>query len=117
MNSDCLYLTLINILHRSRGLKVDETKRSPSTKMFPPTSRSSSSANLANLREKLHSVKNGSSSSSTSYLPSPVTPRRRFLLNGSEHDKLKTGSSLGSSNYTSSTNSTSYLLSPRPVRF
>merc|ERR1719282_1724455 len=109
-------LNNINNNLRSRSLKVDETKRSPSMKMLPPTSRSTSSANLANLREKLHSVKNGSSSSSTSYLPSPVTPRRRFLLNGSDQDKLKTSNSLGSSNYTSSTNSTSYLLSPRPVR-
>merc|ERR1711963_902462 len=103
----------INNNMRSRSLKVDETKRSPSMKMLPPTSRSTSSANLANLREKLHQVKSGSSSSSTSYLPSPVTPRRRFMLNGAE---AKTGASLGSSNHTSSSSSTSYLMSPRPVR-
>jgi len=105
--------TINNLNARCRSLKSDEIlKKSPSLKILPP-SRSSSSANLSNLREKLHQVKSGSSSSSTSYLPSPVTPRRRFMLNGAE---AKTGASLGSSNHTSSSSSTSYLMSPRPVR-
>ena len=84
-------------------LKFDY-KESPSLKILPPLTplRSTSSANI--------------SSKSFNYLTSPVTPRRRFMLQRSQdtslQDKDQDRLALGSS----SSSSTSYLMSPRPLR-
>ena len=119
-------------LSRSRSIRELEECRKPPTsstsaysqKMLPPARASASSAtNISSLREKLAAVKTVSSSSS--HLASPVTPRRRFLMQTGEqrtHESAVLGpsaiqrTSLSSSPYTSSSSSTSYLLSPRPVR-
>ena len=119
---------------RGKGLRLEEPRKppiqsSPSMKI-PVGSRSSSSANLASLKEKLQLARSEpgrrlqtdnsripsspSSSSSSSYLPSPLTPRRKFILGSVEQERTKSAQSLSSSNYNSS--SSSYLLSPRPVR-
>ena len=79
-------------------------KESPSLKILPPLTplRSTSSANI--------------SSKSFNYLTSPVTPRRRFMLQRGQdtslQDKDQDRLALGSS----SSSSTSYLMSPRPLR-
>ena len=126
---------------RAKGLRIEEPRKPPiqSTPSIKTAAgiRTSSSANLASLKEKLQlarseagkrypadssripsspSSASSSSSSSTSYLASPLTPRRKFLLASSEQERTKSVSSLCSSNYNSSSGSSSYLLSPRPVR-
>ena len=119
------------ICRASKGSRLEEPRKpplqsSPSLKISTG-SRSPSSAHLVSLKEKLQLARseqgkrtassNSSSSSSTSYLPSPLTPRRKFLLSSADPERTKSSQSLCSSNYNSgSSGSTSYLLSPRPVR-
>ena len=118
-------------LSRSRSIRELEECRKPPTsttnslKMLPPVRASASStSNISSLREKLAAVK--TVTSSPSHLASPVTPRRRFLMQPGEQRSTNESAVLGlsanqrtslsSSPYTSSSSSTSYLLSPRPVR-
>ena len=127
------YQPIINNNYRaSKGSRLEEPRKppiqsSPSLKISTG-SRSPSSAHLLSLKEKLQlarseqgkrtsSSNSSNSSSSTSYLPSPLTPRRKFLLSSADPERTKSAQSLCSSNYNSSSGSTSYLLSPRPVRF
>jgi len=120
-------------ISRSRSIReMEECRKLPSSssssplKMLPPARASvSASSNISSLREKLAAVKTVSSSSS--HLASPITPRRRFLMPPNSEQRSTNESailglsanqrtSLSSSPYTSSSSSTSYLLSPRPVR-
>jgi len=119
-------------ISRSRSIReLEECRKLPSSssssplKMLPPARASASaSSNISSLREKLAAVKTVSSSSG--HLASPVTPRRRFLMQPNEQRSTNESAMLGlsanqrtslsSSPYTSSSSSTSYLLSPRPVR-
>ena len=115
----------------SKGSRMDEPRKpplqsSPSLKIAGG-GRSPTSAHLVSLKEKLQVARSeqgkrtastsSTSSSSTSYLPSPLTPRRKFLLASADPERTKSVQSLCSSNYNSSSGSSSYLLSPRPVRF
>jgi len=120
-------------ISRSRSIRdIEECRKLPSSssssplKMLPPARASvSTSSNISSLREKLAAVKTVSSSSS--HLASPITPRRRFPMQPNSEQRSTNESailglsanqrtSLSSSPYTSSSSSTSYLLSPRPVR-
>ena len=133
-NIDTLYQLLIFTANYrgSKGSRMDEPRKpplqsSPSLKIAGG-GRSPTSAHLVSLKEKLQlarseqgkrtsSSNSSNSSSSTSYLPSPLTPRRKFLLSSADPERTKSSQSLCSSNYNSSSGSSSYLLSPRPVRF
>jgi len=119
-----------SISFRARaGSRLEEPRKppiqsSPSLKISTG-SRSPTSAHLVSLKEKLQlarseqgkrtssSTTSSSSSPSTSYLPSPLTPRRKFLLSSADPERTKSSQSLCSSNYNSSSGSSSYLLSPR----
>ena len=130
LSINCSYF--ISTLHyraASKGSRLEEPRKPPL--QSSPSLKSPASAHLVSLREKLQLARSEqgkrtssntststptSTSTSTSYLPSPLTPRRKFLLASADPERTKSVSSLCSSNYNSSSGSSSYLLSPRPVR-